>query len=416
MNGLDTLRAAAITLVFLFHYRVFVGHRPDLGAASVVGWVGVDLFFVLSGYLIANQIFSGIARGRKLSLAAFYVRRALRTLPAFWFVLALYFIVPAIMEGHDPPPLWRFLTFTQNFGLQTGTAFSHAWSLCIEEQFYLVLPLIVVAGAWIRGSRAQGWALLIALLLLGITARAVLWFSYGRVSDGQIGGYHPYIYYATLCRFDEFLPGVAVAMLKNFHRPLWDRVTRRGQPVLAAAPSPRRPCCISSIASTRPAAYGYGFFMTAFGYSLMAMAFAVLVVAALSPGILAPSRSYTGRLFPRALVLFDLPHAQGSRRNRDPASRAAGSAARGHLRDRHGGLHRRRRLALSICRSAVHGPSRAPLPDELSRGTAAASRACRRRDRAVVAGRHSSCHQRRSATRDQIASTRPKGQAPWRKP
>jgi peptidoglycan/LPS O-acetylase OafA/YrhL len=288
-NGLDTLRAAAITLVFLFHYRVFVRHSLDLGWASVVGWVGVDLFFVLSGYLIADQIFSGIARGRKFSPTAFYARRALRTLPAFWVVLAFYAAFPGIVDGHSLPPLWRFLTFTQNAGLEVGTSFSHAWSLCVEEQFYLVLPLIIVVGPWAllgaaRGGRAQGWALIAALLLLGNAARAMLWFRYGRLSDGQIGLYHPYIYYATLCRFDEFLPGVAVAMLKNFHRPLWERITRHGQLVLAAGAAATLAMLYLFYRFYEISGYGYGFAMTAFGYSLMAMAFAMLVVAALSPG------------------------------------------------------------------------------------------------------------------------------------
>jgi peptidoglycan/LPS O-acetylase OafA/YrhL len=67
-NGLDTLRAGAIALVFTYHYTVFVSHAPTFGPASIVGWVGVDLFFVLSGYLIANQILSGVASGETLSL------------------------------------------------------------------------------------------------------------------------------------------------------------------------------------------------------------------------------------------------------------------------------------------------------------------------------------------------------------
>lgn len=282
-NGLDSLRALAITLVFMYHYMVFVSRQPTFGWASVVGWVGVDLFFVLSGYLIANQLFAGLVRGQRLSLGAFYARRALRTLPLFWLILGAYFLFPTVMGGKTPPSLWRFLTFTQNFELQPGTAFSHAWSLCIEEQFYLVLPVLLWAGVRWRGGRVLGWSLLAALLALGVVSRAVLWATYGRISDGQSVGYHPFVYYATLCRFDEFLPGVAVAMLKNFHAPTWARITRRGPVVLGAG--------IAAVALMLYLVhgyyyidnYGYGFFMTVFGYSLVAVAFAVLVVAALSP-------------------------------------------------------------------------------------------------------------------------------------
>jgi peptidoglycan/LPS O-acetylase OafA/YrhL len=224
-NGLDTLRAAAIALVFMNHYMAFVSSEPTFGWGSIVGWTGVDLFFALSGYLIANQLFAGQVRGQTLAPRLFYARRALRTLPAFWVVLALYFLFPAFMGGNTPPPLWRFLTFTQNWGLQPGTAFSPAWSLCIEEQFYLVLPLLLVAGARAACNRSQGWTLIAALLLVGVGARAVLWYSYG----ANPHDHYEHIYYSTLCRFDEFLPGVAVAMLKNFQRPLWQRITQHGQ-------------------------------------------------------------------------------------------------------------------------------------------------------------------------------------------
>jgi len=283
-NGLDTLRALAISLVFAYHYMVFVSREETFGWASVVGWVGVDLFFVLSGYLIANQLFAGIARGGRLSLAAFYARRALRTLPVFWFVLALYFIFPQVMGGRTPPPLWSFLTFTQNFGLLPGTAFSHAWSLCIEEQFYLVLPLALVAAGRFAQRWVLAWVVLLALLVLGVVARAVLWQTYGRESTGHLDGYYPNIYYATLCRFDEFLPGVAVALLKNFHRPLWARIVRHGQRVFAAGLVATGGMLFAVHQHYFIDGYGYGFFMTAFGYSLVAMAFALLVVAALSPG------------------------------------------------------------------------------------------------------------------------------------
>ncbi len=280
-RGLDTLRATAITLVFLYHYQVFVSHRSSFGWVGDIGWLGVDLFFVLSGYLIANSIFGGIAQGHGFSPWRFYARRALRTLPVFWLVLALYFIFPGDMGGRTPPPLWRFLSFTQNVQLQPGTAFSHAWSLCIEEQFYAVLPLVLLAGAALRCGVVQGWWLLAALWAVGIAARAWLWQQYG--SAATEAGYYPHIYYATLCRFDELLPGVAVAVVKHFHAPLWQRLMQHGQRVLWAG------LALSAVLLWGMARYfytdgvGYGAVMTVFGYSAVAGAFALLVVVALSP-------------------------------------------------------------------------------------------------------------------------------------
>jgi peptidoglycan/LPS O-acetylase OafA/YrhL len=282
-NGLDTLRALAITLVFMYHYQVFVSGQPTFGWGSTVGWVGVDLFFVLSGYLIGNQLFSGLAHGQKLSLKAFYARRFLRTLPNFYVVLALFFLFPTVMGGNPPPPLWRFLTFTQNLWLTPGTAFSHAWSLCIEEQFYVLLPLaVVLVTAW-RGSIRWAWAALGGFIVAAVALRSWLWLHYGREADGAIDGYYPNVYYSSFCRFDEFLPGVAVALLKNFHREAWARLLRHGHATLLAGTAAVAVMFTLIVQVYEIDGYGYGYFMTGFGYSLNAMAFAVLVVAALSP-------------------------------------------------------------------------------------------------------------------------------------
>ena len=232
LAGLDTLRALAIALVFMHHYQIFVSGAPTFGWAGTLGWVGVDLFFVLSGYLIADQLLAGLVRGQRLSLRAFYTRRALRTLPVFWVVLAAYFLWPSVMGGRTPPALWRFLTFTQNWLLPPGTAFSHAWSLCVEEQFYLVLPLALLVGVKAGATRWHGWALLLGLTAVGMGARAWLWARWGLEANDAVAGYHPHLYYATLARADEFLPGVAVALLKHAHPQRWEALMRRGQTVL----------------------------------------------------------------------------------------------------------------------------------------------------------------------------------------
>jgi peptidoglycan/LPS O-acetylase OafA/YrhL len=90
-HGLDTLRSAAIIFVFMYHYQVFVSHRATFGWASQIGWIGVDLFFVLSGYLIGNQIFAGLARGQTIfgavvlpaSRLAHFAELLVRARPAF---------------------------------------------------------------------------------------------------------------------------------------------------------------------------------------------------------------------------------------------------------------------------------------------------------------------------------------------
>ena len=282
--GLDTLRALAILGVFAYHYRVFVSGENTFGWASAVGWTGVDLFFVLSGYLIANQLLGGLLSGRRLSFGAFYARRALRTLPNFWVVLALYFAFPAVMGGREPPPLWRFLSFTQNIELQPGTAFSHAWSLCIEEQFYLGLPLALWGVTRLRHRLALAWALIVALVLAAIAWRTALWLQYGREAGGAIERYYPTVYYGSLSRLDEFLPGVALALLKNGHPQAWARVTQHGRALFAAGLAASLAMLWGLMNFYEIDGYGYGYLMSGFGYSLMAMAWALLLLGALSRG------------------------------------------------------------------------------------------------------------------------------------
>jgi peptidoglycan/LPS O-acetylase OafA/YrhL len=284
--GLDTLRAAAIALVFTYHYAVFVSGVPTFGVLSDVGWTGVDLFFVLSGYLISNQLIGGVAHGGRLQIGRFYVRRWMRTLPVFWLVLACYALFTQQLAGSAMPPLWRFLTFTQNLGLKPGTAFSHAWSLCIEEQFYLILPIVLLLGAAFRVGVRAAWLGLALLWSIGIVSRIVLWIKFGTEATGHINVYYTLVYYGTLCRFDEFLPGVALALIKHAHPQLWRRLIERGTSNFVAALVAVVVMLVLVQNYYYIDDYGYGFFMTAFGYSLVAVAYAVAVLAALSPASL----------------------------------------------------------------------------------------------------------------------------------
>src|SRR5258705_7843183 len=86
--GLDLLRAFAIIVVVIYHAALFGFKLP--GRVDRFGWIGVDLFFVLSGYLIGGQLLAPLARGRPIDLWRFFARRVLRIMPAYFGVLALY--------------------------------------------------------------------------------------------------------------------------------------------------------------------------------------------------------------------------------------------------------------------------------------------------------------------------------------
>jgi len=281
IHGLDTLRAAAIALVFCNHYMTFVSHEATFGWASEIGWAGVDLFFALSGYLIGNQIFAGLQRGG-FSLARFYARRFLRTLPNYYVVLALYAFWPLWAGAAHPAPWWKYWTFTLNFNLVPGTLFSHAWSLCVEEQFYLLLPPLAMGIVLLRRTRrralALGWAALAGTLLAAMAWRASIWHPGLDVGPRGTGAFYTLIYYSTLCRFDELLFGVALAMLKNYHPAAWTRLTARGNWMLAGG------AVLTAIAFALFIRDHYGFAMTVLGYPLLGIAFSMLLLAGLSPG------------------------------------------------------------------------------------------------------------------------------------
>jgi peptidoglycan/LPS O-acetylase OafA/YrhL len=283
LAGLDTLRALAIALVLMSHYHGFVSHEPTFGVIGRVGWAGVDLFFVLSGYLIGNQLLAPAARGESLDLKTFFARRLLRTLPNYYAVLAVYLLLPdSPIAGKSMAPAWRFLTFTQNFGLNYGETFTHSWSLCIEEQFYLVLPLAVLALIGNRRSPRLLWYALFAAFGAGMTVRGVAFM------DGKDVFAAP-VYYSSFSRFDELLPGVAIAMLKNFHPAAFARILRHGNALLAAGVA-MAAAVLYGVMNEVPTA----FLASAFGFSLVAVSFALLTCSALSPDSLLNRRSIPG--------------------------------------------------------------------------------------------------------------------------
>src|SRR6476469_5890515 len=219
--GLDLLRALAIIVVVIYHAALFGFKLP--GRVDRFGWIGVDLFFVLSGYLIGGQLLAPLARDQRLKLGRFFTRRALRIMPAYLVVLAIYFLLPAWREYSEmSQPLWKFVLSVQNIALHGGTAFSHAWSLAVEDQFYLALPFLLLF--LYRRPRA---AIIVPCLIVvgGIALRAFLAAQNLSVDGGvSFRGFQAWIYYPTWTRLDPLVYGVALAAIEKFRPNWWERL------------------------------------------------------------------------------------------------------------------------------------------------------------------------------------------------
>src|SRR6266536_2942708 len=219
--GLDLLRALAIIVVVIYHAALFGFKLPS--RIDRFGWIGVDLFFVLSGYLIGGQLLAPLARGNEISLGRFFARRVLRIMPAYFVVLAVYFLLPSWREYPDmSQPLWKFLLSVQNIALHGGTAFSHAWSLAVEDQFYLALPFLLL----FLYSRPRAAIIIPCLIVFGgILLRTFLAWKNPSIDVGvSFSAFQAWIYYPNWTRLDPLVFGVVLGAIERFRPQWWQRL------------------------------------------------------------------------------------------------------------------------------------------------------------------------------------------------
>jgi len=223
--GPDILRGLAILLVMSWHMP-WTNYPPLFQHVKDFGWLGVDIFFVLSGYLIGTELLKAVQAGQAPDLRVFYLKRAFRILPVFLLILAVYALFPALREREAMSPLWRYLTFTLNFGLDARTfgTFTHAWSLCVEEHFYLILPAFVLV---LRRFKTP-WpaiALAVSVLIGGMLLRHHIWSDW-HGAEGDAVQFFTRFYYPSYNRLDGLLMGVCMAALRLFYHATWTRLAK----------------------------------------------------------------------------------------------------------------------------------------------------------------------------------------------
>lgn len=210
IRSLDFLRSWAIASVVLAHACLAYGVGPAL-APLQLGGTGVDLFFLLSGWLLGSQLLRELKATGSIRLTRFWSRRWMRTLPAYYALLLVTFAEQIVVKGNYDLN-WSYLWFGQNyFGDLTYLYVS--WSLCVEEHFYLAIaPFLVFAfslGAWGAVVGAAALFTPFTLRTLGL---------YGDLVQTHV-------------RFDACLAGVALAAIPVLLPNAWRRISALATPI-----------------------------------------------------------------------------------------------------------------------------------------------------------------------------------------
>ncbi len=253
---LDIVRGIAVILVLFRHSDL-----PESNPIKYFGWLGVDLFFVLSGYLISNLLFSEYRKRQDINVKRFLVRRSLKIFPPFYFFMAVTLLVYAFQGRPD----FRWQQYlVEVFYLQSylPEIWTHTWSLAVEEQFYLVFAGIVALLLWKKGLENKRGMIgsLVFLLILTFVMRFIVSYKH---RDEEV-----FTFMRTHLRWDGILVGVLISYLLNFTdiKVFLDRF----QWLLL-------PFCLLliSIGFVYP---GGGFFMNTVGLSMVNVGFGILLL------------------------------------------------------------------------------------------------------------------------------------------
>ncbi|ELB2793007.1 acyltransferase [Aeromonas hydrophila] len=224
---LDLCRASAIMLVLLSHGRHMLSPIfSDYQLFKFGGFLGVEIFFVLSGFLIGTIIIEKISNSesRWRWIPHFWVRRFLRTYPSYLLFLFLNWFFIDSLRPSPMPELWRYITFTQSLFSAHPGFFGEAWSLVIEEIFYICIPIMMLF-TWSRSATQALLVTLFILLIYSLVMRAIFVCSDPSLTFNQIRS-------TALLRLDSIMIGVLTSYC-YCHGGLWRERLIKAAPFLS---------------------------------------------------------------------------------------------------------------------------------------------------------------------------------------
>lgn len=219
--ALDGLRAFAIISVIGMHlsayFHKFVGSETLFSSLPPFkgGWVGVPLFFVLSGYLIGKQIWNEFYKTNTINIKRFVIRRGIRIWPLYYIILFFFILFP-VNEHVSLDGLISNLLFLSNYWSDNGPVPDVMWSLSTEEHFYILLPLIIILFKKVFRNVLKDYTfpVLLSLFFIPLILRVITWYVFlGRDSfDGLAYQIHIYRPFHTNC--EGLIGGVIISFLE----------------------------------------------------------------------------------------------------------------------------------------------------------------------------------------------------------
>ncbi len=278
---------------------VLVHHSPGgEGALLRAGWTGVDLFFVLSGFLVSGLLFKEHLRSGRIRPGRFYLRRGLKIYPNFYVMLAVTSAALALAHVPvEPRNVVHEAVFLQNYLPAAWSGREHAWSLAIEEHFYFLLPpTLILLLRWDPFRRAPvRWAAVLAAAL-GTAALAVRW-AMVRSGAGAAD-----VLFLTHTRLDSLAFGVLLSVLWHFAPARIAIVRRLRWALLPAGLLLTLPCYLLS--NEHPFVLTLGLTLNYLGYAMVLAA--VLTLPRVLPRPLEPALAYVG-FYSYSIYLWHLP-------------------------------------------------------------------------------------------------------------